>query len=49
VLRIREGHDHEPTRLDLATALVVRASTGPPAAAEAAPEASPARTVSQEQ
>ena len=31
VLRIREGRSDEPTRLDLATALVVRASTAAPA------------------
>ncbi|OUD88425.1 HTH-type transcriptional repressor PurR [Clavibacter michiganensis subsp. michiganensis] len=31
VLRIREGRSEEPTRLDLATALVVRASTAAPA------------------
>ncbi|WP_435093587.1 LacI family DNA-binding transcriptional regulator [Clavibacter michiganensis] len=35
VLRIREGRSEEPTRLDLATALVVRASTAAPAAADA--------------
>ncbi|WP_316317392.1 LacI family DNA-binding transcriptional regulator, partial [Clavibacter michiganensis] len=31
VLRIREGRSEEPTRLDLATALVARASTAAPA------------------